>query len=505
MMSQTKILFIGLDGADKDLILEWANAGLLPTFQSLSQKGAFGITDDPPGINGCHWPTFYSGVSPSKHGRYWSQQIKPGSYEIKPLDFQWQPFWKVLSLAGCKVALLDAPETTLCEVDNGIQVVERRPASSEDLSFSTYPSSLATEIETKLGKRAVGSRRSCSRDLTDIKNFRQNLLESIEKKRELISHCLNQGEWDLVLTSFRESHWVGHQCWHLHDSNHPEYDADIAKAIGNPIKDIYIAIDAAIGKILQQLSPETTVFIFASTAMGPNYTGVHLLDDILLRLENPHREIKAQNAKNTVNALKKFKFIRQLKKQILNPIRNFIGIQKSNGTDENNKNNRQCFQVPSSEAYGGIRINLVGREPEGKINPGQEYEEFCQKLCQDLLELVNVNTGEPLINKIFRSDELYQGEVDNGQPDLLVEWNRNAPIASVHSPKIGKIDKVYWDSRTGDHKIGGIFWMLGPSIKQMQIEESLSILDFAPTIASFLKISLDDGTGQSILDIVKQN
>lgn len=494
-MTQTKILFIGLDGADKDLLLEWANSGLLPTFQSLLQKGAFGITQDPPGINGCHWPTFFSGVSPSQHGRYWSQQIQPGSYEIKPVKFQWEPFWKVLSTAGCRVALIDAPETTLSEVHNGIQVVEKRSAKPGDLAFKTYPSSLAAEIETKLGKHPVGSRRSCGRDLTDIKNFRQNLIASIEKKTELISYFLNQGGWDLFFTSFRESHWVGHQCWHLHDSTHPEHNKEILNSIGNPIKDIYIAIDAAIGKILQQVSPETSVFIFASTGMGPNYTGIHLLDEILLRLEQPHTTFKGQEVNSTLNALKKFKFLRQIKKQILKPIGYRLGKGKQPIAD---KSNRKCFQVPSSEAYGGIRINLVGREPQGQIQPGQEYEAFCEALSQDLSELVNFNTGEPLIKNIFRSTELYKGQSPNGNPDLLVEWNRNAPISSVHSLKVGKIDKVYWDSRTGDHKSGGVFWVLGPTIKPMQVEQSTSLLDFCPTIASLLEIYIPSVDGKLI-------
>jgi predicted AlkP superfamily phosphohydrolase/phosphomutase len=494
-MNLRRILFIGLDGADRDLILQWVDEGLLPTFQSLLQKGAWGITQDPPGINGCHWPTFLSGVSPAQHGRYWAQQIQPGTYEIKPFGFPWEPFWNVLSRAGRKVALVDSPEAPLADDLNGIQIIERHSYSQKTSSIQTYPSSLAVELETSLGKEPIGSWRTAGRSLADLKDFRQNLMTSIEKKTKLVSHLLKQDEWDFFLTAFREAHWAGHQCWHLHDHNHPEYDPEIAHSLGNPMKDIYVAIDAAIGELLQQVSPETTVFIFASTGMGPNYTGVHVLDEILLRIENPQRSAMRQEVGNTLNSLKRYKFLRQLKKQLWKPIQNLRGKGKQ---PISQLSNRKCFQVPSSEAFGGIRINLVGREPQGKIQPGQEYEDFCQSLCQDLSELVNHDTGEPLIRNIFRSDEIYQGERPMGHPDILVEWNRNAPIASVSSAKIGKIDKVYWDSRTGDHKPGGLFLVSGTSIEPRRIEDPTSIVDFAPTIASLLDVPLPHSNGEPI-------
>ena len=321
-------------------------------------------------------------------------------------------------------------------------------------------------------------------------------MTSIEKKTKLISYFLERGEWDLFLTAFRESHWVGHQCWHLHDSNHPEHDQKILNALGNPLQDIYIAIDSALAQILQQLDSETTVFIFASTGMGPNYTGIHILDEVLLRIENSQTTIEPQKITNTVKFLEQYKLIRKLKNRIWKPILN-LG-EKSKLQD---KSNRQCFQVPSSEAFGAIRLNIVGREPDGKIQPGREYETFCKALSKILLELVNLDTGELIIKRIFFSDDLYQGEQPMGVPDLLVEWNRNAPISSVYSPQIGRIDKVYWDSRTGDHKPGGLFCILGPSIKPGRIEQPTSIVDFAPTISSLLDCALPYMDGKIISTI----
>ncbi|MDY7020161.1 MAG: alkaline phosphatase family protein, partial [Cyanobacteriota bacterium] len=492
-------IFICLDGADRDLILKWTNLDLLPNLKKLLQKGAFGLTEDPMGINGCHWPTFLSGVSPVTHGRYWSQQIQPGTYEIGPTSFEWEPFWKVLSQAGCKMALIDPPESRICEGLNGIQVLEKYKPAPNEPRLHTYPSALSTEIEAKFGDIVIGSPRLCGRELKEIRQFCQNLTQTIENKKRLSSYFLNQDNWDFFLTSFRESHWVGHQCWHLHDPNHPEYDPKVVGEIGNPIQDIYIKIDSAIGEILKQAPSEATVFVFASTSMESNYTGVHLLDEILLRLENPKTATENEGMNKSINFLKQFKFLRQLKKSIQKRTRK----QKDQKKQWSNRLvHRKFFQVPISEAFGGIRLNLVGREPQGLIQPGQEYEAVCESLCQDLRALVNEETGEPLIRNILKSSDIYQGDYPIGYPDLLFEWNRNTSISSVYSQKIGTIKKVYWDSRTGDHKGGGLFVVTGSGIKPGQVEQRSSIVDFAPTVASILGVELPKTDGKSIAEAI---
>jgi hypothetical protein len=67
----TQALFIGLDAADKDLLLEWAHAGHLPHIRALLGRAAWGVTRNPLGLFvGAVWPSFYTGVSPARHGRY---------------------------------------------------------------------------------------------------------------------------------------------------------------------------------------------------------------------------------------------------------------------------------------------------------------------------------------------------------------------------------------------------------------------------------------------------
>ncbi len=45
-----KVVCIGLDALDKDLLLQWAREGRLPTFQSLLTMATWGITTSPSGL-----------------------------------------------------------------------------------------------------------------------------------------------------------------------------------------------------------------------------------------------------------------------------------------------------------------------------------------------------------------------------------------------------------------------------------------------------------------------
>ena len=48
----------------------------------------------------------------------------------------------------------------------------------------------------------------------------------------------------------------------------------------------------------------------------------------------------------------------------------------------------KSFVVPNNAAYLGIRINLVGREPDGRIEPGGELDDYCRALTQELLPYI---------------------------------------------------------------------------------------------------------------------
>ncbi|MBD2310848.1 alkaline phosphatase family protein [Desertifilum sp. FACHB-1129] len=511
MTRPSKVAFIGIDAADKDLILLWAKSGLLPTFQSLLNTAAWTPTTSPVGFYvGSIWPSFATGLSPTQHGCYCYSQLRPGTYRTERysvFDFKSELFWDTISRAGRRVAIIDVPRIPPSENLNGIQIVDWG-THDPDLPdrLYTWPTSLASEIEAKYGRDPIGYCNRITRNVEGFTQFRNNLIERTQKKAQLSSQFLQQEKWDLFMTVFAESHCVGHQCWHLNDPTHPKYDSAIAQAVGNPIQDIYIAIDKAIGDLLQQIDSDTTVFVLASHGMGPHYDGTFLLDEILCRLEKVKTPAVQRQVAKALNSSWEKKpiirhFMQPLRKYIWQPMRDRLWKSDKpirHALQEPDTSNRKCFTLPNNDVYGGIRLNLVGREPNGKIHPGAEYEAYCQQLTQDLMDIINVKTGQPIVKRVLKTQDHYQGEYLDHFPDLLVEWNREAPIAQVSSPKIGTLEKVFPGVRTGDHKPDGLLFAYGPGIAPGQLEAPISILDFAPTIAALLEVTLPKVDGKVI-------
>lgn len=497
MADKTKVLFIGIDAADKDLIIQWANTGLLPSFASLFQKAAWGITTNPIGFySGSLWPSFATGISAASHGRYSFSQLKTGSYQSHKyniFDLKGELFWDTLSRAGRRVAIIDVPLTPPSENLNGIQITDWgvHKANHNDI-FYTWPPSLAPEIESEFGRDPIGYCNAIKRTPDGFMDFRDKLLARTNNKEALSSKFLAQENWDLFLTVFTESHCVGHQCWHIHDSTHPKHKPALVKVLGNPVQDLYKAIDASIGRLLAEVGSQTIVFVFASHGMGLQDGVNSFLNNILLRLE------KIESPK--LSPLKKLlKYLKKPAKRLLKPLQRKRNIPVGfSAVVSLNVEERKCFPLFNNDACGAIRINLVDREPQGKVYPGTDYDEFCQQLTKDLMAIVNDRTGEPLVKNVIRVSDYYQGEYLNNLPDLIVEWNRQTPILFVSSPKIGKLENSYSGVRTGDHKPDGLFFVTGPGVKPGKSEQPISVLDFAPTLAHLLQVSLPYAEGKVI-------
>ncbi len=507
MENASRTIVLGVDAMDKDLVLEWAQAGVLPTFRGLLERGAWAITAAPPGLYvGAIWPSFSTGVSPGRHGRFSPVQLRTGTYDFydfRPQDIKAEPFWIILSRRGRRVTIIDVPKTCTSPDVNGIQLVDWA-THDPDLGFSTWPTSLASEITARFGRGRDASVSPggswCNitrRTAADYAELRDGLLASVARKAALTRYFLEKNEWDLLISVFTESHCVGHQAWHLHDPSHPRHDPEMAGAVGNPIQQVYVAIDAAVGQLLQQVGPETTVFVFASHGMGPHYDGTLMLNEILRRLEKGRPLTARPGVARVLGWARSWpplgvrNLLRPVKKAVRTAVAAVPAIKEDITT-------RRSFRVLSSDACAGIRINVAGREPHGRVRPGPEYDALCEALSRDLLALVNVATGRPAVRRVLKTRQLYQGTCVDDLPDLLVEWSREAPISALDSPKTGIVRRTYGGIRTGDHKPEGLLIATGPSVPAGRLDGPIPVMDIAPTIAASLGVSLTEAEGVRI-------
>jgi len=538
--SFTKVLFLAMDAGDKFLLQSWAADGTLPTIGSLLAKGFIGETMSLEGFyEGSTWPSFYTGVTPAHHGFHSLVQLKPGTYEFYrcyPGTFvRREPFWNHLSRAGRRVAILDIPLSGLSKKLNGIQVVEW---GSHDgiYGFRTWPPKLKWDISARFGRHPVKNPcDSYGKTPHDVCIFRDRLVEGVRRKADLTIHYLRKGGWDFFAQVFSEIHCVGHQCWHLHDPRHPNHDSETAHLTKNPIREVYKAIDTAIGKILTYVDKDTTVFFLASHRMAHNVCGHFALSEILERLclmkKLPdgvlNEELRSMVGKLYNVLVRSFHDIPVAIKEPLKPallrVHEWLmkwliakgHFQLPSSVSKIDLNNSKCFPLHNGHPVSGLRINLKGREPNGIIRPGSELNQFCHDTAADLLSIIDCGTGKPLVKSVKKTFELYEGEYIDHLPDLLIEWNDEKMVGSsrvgdmnngklqITSKKIGLLEGINRYCRTGDHRPEGLFVLLGPGVQAGRIGSTVSIMDFAPTFAQLFGIQIPNVDGKPIVEILE--
>jgi predicted AlkP superfamily phosphohydrolase/phosphomutase len=489
--TEGRVLLIGLDAADSRLLTQAIDQGKLPNLAAIRERGAWGFVAPMEGFgSGAVWPTFATGVSPAKHGRYFYRQVGPGSYEardFKPEQFRADPVWLEASRAGRRVAVFDVPKVGLSPI-NGVMAVDwisHGPVYSE---MRTEPPEFAEELVERFGANPMWK---CDmpggRSVDELREFVQILLGRIEQRERCTRHYLEGGDFDLLVTVFADPHCAGHQTWHVRDAHHPQHDSAAGEQLGDPVLDVYQAIDAAIGRIVDSLDDDTTVIVFSGTGMGPNYTGNHLLDEVLRRLEGRQATPLARVTR----------YVKRRVKRILPRDWRRRGQRLKRRFEEHamsgDRAARRAFVVPHNDIAGAIRLNIRGREANGLIDPA-DVDSYVDGLRRQLLALRNVDTGEPVVRSVIRVSEHHHGDALQSMPDLFVLWNRSAPIDRVTSPDIGTVEYLHRGNRTGDHEAESVFFATGPGVVPGEIE-NVSLYDFAPTIAALLgfEMSVTDG------------
>lgn len=529
----TRVLFLEMDAGDKVLVQRWAADGTLPTFASLFADGLSGDTMSLDGLFvGAIWPSFYTGVNPARHGIHSLVQLKPRSYEFYRChtgeNLKHEPFWNHLSRAGKRVAVLDIPLSGISKDINGIQSVEWG-SHDANCGFRAWPPSFEADVRKRFGAHPfTESCNSIGRTPADFIRFRDRLIEGVRAKSALTRHYLRAGGWDFFAQVFTESHCVGHQCWHLHDENYPGHDARVAAQTGNPLRDVYIAIDRAIGEVLAEAGPDTTVVVLCGHRMSHKRGAQFLLPDILVRLGVAlFREASAPSRPNHLDTALTWAWqrtpaaLRAHLEGARNRVRDWLDghdpdAVTSPSVTRLDAATSRCFLMDSGFPVSGLRLNLFGREPNGLVRTGPEADAFCDRLAQDLLAIENADTGVRMISSVKRTRDLYTGEYLDYLPDLLVEWSDNVLLGSatcgnpagshirIRSDKLGVIEGTNNYCRTGDHRPEGVFVARGPGIVRGRLDRTVSIMDFAPTFTAMLGVDLPHVDGRPIPELLRR-
>lgn len=463
-----ELLWIALDSCDEQLVLDWAADGTLPTFRHLLANSRRRQVINAPGFfGGTVWPSFATGLSPAGHGRYCALQSPRGAYESRRFgstDIAGRQFWEAASDAGRRVAVIDVPMSRPSPRLNGIQVVDFLTHDGFFHPPVTTPPELYAEIAAAFGP---GSRDTCDEHWTALESadriaaFTDHLVRRARTKGRLCDHYLRRESWDLFVATFTESHCAGHQCWHVHDSTHPQHRREVAAAVGDPLHTVYRAIDEQIAGLLEAAGPGANVMLWLTHGMGSAINDYSVVtDEILCRLDSA----TGPSASGLFRALKRGWYrlpgglrrrhaANALKQSLLPGLRTSLLIPR--------RRHRRYFAIPSDTSTGAVRINCAGREEDGLVDPGAEFRRVLEELATGLGEIVDARTGVPAVLATHAPRDLYEGPHLDALPDLLVEWNHDQRFTALQSPRIGTLPIPQLIGRSGEHRNHGLLLTLG--------------------------------------------
>lgn len=513
------LVVIGFDAANAALVSRLVDEGKLPTVAGLRKRGVSGTIAGVEGFYvGSTWPSFSTGLNPAGHGFYRLVQLRNGTYEFfKPLEdanaLGGVPFWRIASDAGKRVALLDVPLAPPEPQINGA-FVSAWGAHNTVFGLQTTPPDLAGHIVGLIGDYPAPS--NCDMhdvDAAGFAGFIEQLERAIEAKTTLTVDMLDRDAWDLLVQVYTESHCIGHQCWHIHDSGHPNHDPLLRDRLGNPLETIYRSLDDGLARMIERAG-DATVLLLAAHGMDTFRGADFLLPEILVRLgasNRPGQDGKASLASRARLA------VSRARKSLPDPLQDAIRRVRE-GAEPPARMPRlrfdmttsKCFPVANARSISGVRLNLAGREPTGALQRGSEADAFCESLTRDLLEIVDERTGGPLVAAVHRTADLHSGDRLEALPDLLVEWNPATPTGTTahgdsagatiraSSDKIGTVEGQNAYIRTGDHSPEGWFTLAGPGIEPGEVPEPVSVMDFHPTLCRLLGLDAPSSDGSPI-------
>jgi predicted AlkP superfamily phosphohydrolase/phosphomutase len=510
--SNKRVLFIGLDAGDAALIEQWCREGLLPNISQMKSAGMWAhMRTTAEIVHVSAWPSIFTGTTPDKHGLYHAYVTRPGHQgPMRPRPDQ-SPFpflWKLLSDQGLRCVIMDAFMTCPLQNFNGTQIVEWGTWSwfSEP---TVSPRPLKKEIHEKFGPYPAEDH---SKVLTppDCQGFRQRLLAAVTKKTQVVKWLMEREAWDLFLVVFGETHPAGHYFWHLHDPSYMAHPKGGSGALQHALRDVYVAIDGALGEILKSVDNQTTVFLVSGDGMGPNYSGSHILDALLtqmglLKLNTANGSPSDDEPTSMVLSAKAgTDYLHSIRKLIPASIR--VAISRALLSRETKERlsirwltagiewHRTRAFLLSNANEGFLRINLKGREPQGIVEPGREYQELCDELYQTVKGMYNPANGRLAARTIYKTDDIYSGCCRSHMPDIIINWNIDAQVKTqLQTAKYGLVQSdtpafAVGPYYTGNHCPNAFMAVVGPEIPRGEVVEGANILDLAPTILSHLGV-----------------
>jgi predicted AlkP superfamily phosphohydrolase/phosphomutase len=304
-----------------------------------------------------------------------------------------------------------------------------------------------------------------SEGFADEQMFWDDMTFTVAQDRKMFDAFLG-GDEELMVQCFEFPDRVGHVFWRLMDPKHPAYNAALHEKWGDALLRSYQLMDAIVGDAMAAADKNNAALIvlsdhgFASFRKSVNY-----------------------NTWLVMNGYMSLKTGVQVKD------RNVEMLFDSGQFWENvDWSHTRAYAMGLGEMY----INVKGRESQGIVNPGPEYDALKAELKSRLVTMTDMETMEHPVRRVLSREEVYRQFDPNMIPDLFVTNNDGYRVSWQTSlggiPKnLIEPNKQVW---SGDHCsvdpeiVKGIFFYN----RKLATDRAPYIADVYPTVLGLLEV-----------------
>lgn len=488
----TRVILIGLDGADPELTQRWISEGRLPNLQALANSGALsplrGVT---PPVTYPAWTTCVTGMNPGRHGIVDFTEMVSGEYAIRFLnsaDRKAPALWNLLSDAEKRVCVLGVPGAYPPEPVNGVFVsgFDSPVADGVDRSC-VYPASAWPRV--KKWRFAPFQEHRITPGW--YKTAFRLLEETIADKTAIAANLLAEEPWDFFMVVFGEADTASHHFWPLEDEQSPRRIMDTV-ALTNPIRRVYERLDDAVGALVAAAGTDVLTLVVSDHGFGGAGIETVHLNNLLAE----HGWLRYAAAAGSPLKTLALRWLPAWGRGAL--FRLFRGAAtRAESRSRFGGLDWRHTRAWSDELdyFPSVRLNCVGREPAG-IVPEAEYQDTVAALCT-LLEAC------PAVNRALPRDAVYAGPWAARAPDIILDlaWKdgyRYSCARARGGPAIETLRPADWPGgkergNSGVHRNPALF------IANREIDRDAPALeDIAPTVLHHLGVAAPPMDGVSL-------
>ena len=309
--------------------------------------------------------------------------------------------------------------------------------------------------------------------LIDSRTYLQMVKTVLAEREKMFFRQLADETIELLVAVFVQTDRISHMFWRAYDSQHPGY-ANTTEIERSAIKWIYTEADRILGETLSKLQSGDKLMVISDHGFAPYYRHVNLN--------------------------------RWLLQQGYLTLHSNIDQEKFTLKDVD-------WQKTSAYAMGlnGIYLNLKGREKFGSIAT-DEVQQLGNEIIAKLNLLYDTEKQKPVINHIYKRDNIYYGEQSVNSPDLIIGYKRGyrASWQTVLGEAPQELFSTNTDKWSGDHCIDpqlvpGVlftnFKLNQNSLNKIKVTNIVDIGTLALSTLSQTKINIEENLG--VLDATR--